>query len=108
MDRDALAKTLEEHWVHSHEEDTPTEMVFRPADYPFPRSRGRAGFQLAAGGKAIDHGIGPTDRPESAECTWRLENSAGPTLVIDTPSGVPTKLPIRSVSADRLVVARTS
>jgi len=27
---------LERRWIHSHEEDTPDEMVLRPDDYPFP------------------------------------------------------------------------
>jgi len=38
-------------WVHSHEEDTDDEMVFRAADsgYAFPPSRGRAGRSSSHG-----------------------------------------------------------
>ena len=32
--------SLVKRWVHSREEDDGERMVFRPAQYPFPRSRG--------------------------------------------------------------------
>ena len=44
-------EVLQRAWVHSHEEDTGAEMVFRPAGYSFPRSRGRRSFELTPGGK---------------------------------------------------------
>ncbi len=50
MDRINL-DMLAQHWVHSHEEDTEEEMVFRPASYPFPPSRGRKSLQLEPGGR---------------------------------------------------------
>jgi len=37
-------------WVHSHEEDSDEEMVFRPAAYEFPPSRGRRSFELKPDG----------------------------------------------------------
>ena len=40
-------------WVHSHEEDSGDELVFRPAGYAFPPSRGREALTL-------DHGQPPT------------------------------------------------
>src|SRR6476660_7105453 len=33
-------------WLHSHDEDTPDVLVYRPADYPFPREEGRDGFEI--------------------------------------------------------------
>ena len=30
-------------WIHSHEEDAKGVMVYRPANYSFPPSRGRVG-----------------------------------------------------------------
>ena len=45
-ERDQLAGR----WVHSHEEDTGDEMVFRSADYAFPPSRGRESIELRADG----------------------------------------------------------
>jgi hypothetical protein len=41
---------LAQAWVHSHEEDTATTTVYRPAGFPFPPSRGRKGFHLQPGG----------------------------------------------------------
>jgi hypothetical protein len=66
-------KALCRHWVHSHEEDSDTEMVFRPASYKFPPARGRKGFELKPDGTLIDHGIGPTDRRTKSKGKWKLE-----------------------------------
>ena len=60
-------------WVHSHEEDTATEMVFRPGDYSFPPSRGRRSFELLPDGSLVDEGIAPTDGPQRAAGSWKLE-----------------------------------
>ena len=43
-------------WVHSHEEDTATEQVFRRAHYAFPPSRGREALELRSDGTAAVHG----------------------------------------------------
>ena len=64
---------LEGRWVHSHEEDTPDEMVFRPASYDFPRSRGRQSFELRPDGSYAGSAPGPADKPETAEGSWSLE-----------------------------------
>jgi hypothetical protein len=66
-------KVLRQHWVHSHEEDTDTEMVFRPASYKFPPARGRKGFELKPDGTVIDYGIGPADRRTRSKGKWKLE-----------------------------------
>ena len=66
------AEILCQHWVHSHEEDSATEMVFRPASHPFPRSRGRRSFDLRTDGTLIEGGPGPTDRRQESAGTWRL------------------------------------
>jgi hypothetical protein len=66
-------KALRQHWVHSHEEDTDTEMVFRPASYKFPPARGRKGFELKPDGTLVDYGIGPTDRRTRSKGKWKLE-----------------------------------
>jgi hypothetical protein len=66
-------KRLEGRWVHSHEEDTPDEMVFRPASYAFPRSRGRQSFELRPDGSYAGSAPGPADTPEPSEGSWSLE-----------------------------------
>ena len=52
---------LYQHWVHSYEEDTESEMVYRPAAFAFPPSRGRTGFEFSPGGACTVIGIAPTD-----------------------------------------------
>jgi hypothetical protein len=66
---------LEGRWVHSHEEDTAEEMVFRSADagFEFPRSRGRQAFELRPDGSYLGSVPGPADKPEPSEGTWALE-----------------------------------
>ena len=93
------------HWVHSHEEDTGTEKVFRPATYDLPPSRGRFSFELKEDGSLLRYGLGPTDRTETSRGTWRLE---GDRLEFcpgtkDAPEQV---FEIVSSSPDRLVVRK--
>jgi hypothetical protein len=74
---DHRAETLAGHWVHSHEEDTETERVFRPASYDFPRARrGRDSFELRPDGTYVERAPGPADAPvESGSGSWSLEGS---------------------------------
>jgi hypothetical protein len=60
-------------WVHSHEEDTEAERVFRPADHPLPPSRGREAWELRADGTIVVRRPGPTDEPRETEGAWALE-----------------------------------
>jgi hypothetical protein len=62
--------------VHSHEEDTDDEMVFRSAasGYEFPRSRGRQALELHEDGSYAGSVPGPADKPEAAgEGGWAIE-----------------------------------
>src|SRR3954470_5302976 len=52
-------------WVHSHEEDKGGQMIFRPATYRFPPSRGRTSFQLNADGTLLRNRPGPTDQTQA-------------------------------------------
>ncbi|TMK24696.1 MAG: hypothetical protein E6G64_17025 [Actinobacteria bacterium] len=94
---------LQRHWVHSHEEDAEGEMVFRPASYGFPPSRGRAALDLRADGSYTESAPGPTDRPESAEGTWKLD---GDELELNAADGSKRVLEIAAAEGDRLVVRR--
>jgi len=97
---------LQQHWVHSHEEDTDTEMVFRPASFAFPPSRGRRGFELKPGGVLVEVGPSPADRKQRSEGAWRLED--GNCLAFcDRPGAPPRRvLHIASLAPDRLVVKK--
>jgi len=72
MKKNIDKNTLHQQWVHSHEEDTETEKVFRPASFAFPRSRGRSAMALKPDGGLVETGPGPTDRPQESQGTWKL------------------------------------
>ena len=59
---------IEGRWVHSHEEDTDDEMVFRSeaSGYDFPRSRGREALELNADGSYGGVIPGAADKPEAS------------------------------------------
>ena len=92
-------------WVHSHEEDTEHEMVFRPAEREFPPSRGRMRFELLPDGKFVESAPGPTDAPEKRTGTWKQVEGK---LMLDSdqaPEGR-RELEIISADEDRLVVKK--
>ena len=101
IDENQLAQA----WVHSHEEDTPTTIVYRPANFPFPPSRGRSGFHLHPGGSLTARKPGPTDRQETATGKWKL---AGQKLELSPKGENPRILQIESAEPDRLVVEKKS
>jgi hypothetical protein len=99
IDRGALPR----HWVHSHEEDTADTMVFRPAGYGFPPSRGRTGLELRPDGSYVETGIGETDRPGSSGGRWELKDDR---LELEGGSGTGRVLEVVSADENRLVVRR--
>ena len=90
------------HWVHSREEDTPTETVFRPSTFAFPLSRGRKGFELRPDGSMTDFGIGPTDRRQAAQGKWSLDEEG----VLTLEAKDRRSLAIVSADKDKLVVRK--
>lgn len=98
-------RQLARRWLHSHEEDTPTERVYRPADYAFPPSRGRMGFELKPGGTCVRIGISPRDGSTEQHCTWKVGRGREPTLTLEA-GGQREELRVVSVDADRLVVRK--
>jgi hypothetical protein len=96
---------LAQAWVHSHEEDTATTVVYRPAKFPLPPSRGRKGFHLRPGGTLTARKPGPTDQPETTAGTWKL---AGKQLELSPQGEGAQNLCIESLEPDRLVVRKTS
>ena len=105
MDKINLA-ALAQHWVHSHEEDTDGEMVFRPASRPLPPSRGRKSFQLNPDGRLVTSGPGPDDRSAKTQGRWRLESS---NRLMLQPAGAGVShstLQLLSVAPDKLVVKK--
>jgi hypothetical protein len=93
---------LAQAWLHSHEEDTATSTVYRPAKFAFRPSRGRKGFHLRADGSLTCRQPGAADQTETADGTWNLE---GKNLELAGPDGTQT-LAIESLEPDRLVVSK--
>lgn len=97
-------QAFEGHWVHSHEEDSEDEMIFRPASHPFPPSRGRASFDLRADGSYVERAPGPDDRPVERNGHWSLD---GDRLVLAPDSGgVGRDWRVISIGAGRLAVQK--
>lgn len=100
-----VKEVLNRRWLHSHEEDKEGEMVFRPANYRFPPSRGRAGFELRPDGSAAVVGPAPTDAPLEHSGTWKID--ANKQLVVHVPELQQTQsMTIVSSGPDRLVVRK--
>jgi hypothetical protein len=99
-----LTSKLQGHWIHSHEEDTGNQMVFRPSTYAFPRSRGRQEFKLGPGGSLQAVRPGPTDKRQSSSGTWSLE--PGGILVVHPTGEAALRFSVVSVDSEKLVVNR--
>jgi len=102
---DAYAEDgLHGRWVHSHEEDTDGEMVFRPATHRFPPSRGRTSFELRPDGTYVESSPGPVDLPEESTGRWALE---GRRLVLGAEGDRPGHAwELTAAETDRLVVKK--
>ena len=99
---------LTRRWVHSHEEDTPDHLVYRPEAFAFPPARGRSGFDLNPDGTMFRVAPGPTDRTAIQSGRWAVEE--GGTLAL-YPEDSPTPHRIGKIAAlspDRLVIERVS
>lgn len=96
---------LHRHWVHSHEEDTATERVYRPAEFPFPPSRGRTGFDLKPDHRCTAFEIAPADGSEEYSATWELDADDRLTIYDDRRRPVRV-LQVVAVDAERLVVRK--
>jgi hypothetical protein len=95
-------------WLHSHEEDTETTEVYRPADYPFrPARRVRRGLEFRPDGTFIEHGPGPDDRPRGTAGRW--QDLEGGRLRITSPSGGGTSFDLTVLSCTNgvLTIAKT-
>ncbi len=90
-------------WIHAHEEDTGSEMVFRPASRPLPPSRGRMRLELRPGGAFVERSPGPVDVPVESTGSWSVE---GGRLVLHADDDTSQAWAIAKVEADRLVLRK--
>lgn len=91
-------------WLRSPEEDTASQVVYRPVSYSFPPSRGREGMRLSPDGTMLHAAIGATDLARHRAGRWRLEDSA---LHLEFEDPVAQRvLDLVDASPDRLVAKR--
>jgi hypothetical protein len=91
-------------WVHAHEEDTDTQMVFRPATQPLPPSRGRMRLELRPGGAFVESSPGPVDVSVETDGSWSLQ---GDRLTLRTDDERPTRAwDLVDAQPDRLVLRK--
>ncbi len=95
---------LPRRWVHSHEEDDPGTLVFRPGSWQLPPSRGRRAIALEPDGTLAGSMPGPDDRKQPAAGHWQL--LPGSVLELAPDGKAVSRLQILDISADRLIVKR--
>jgi hypothetical protein len=106
---DTLPDAIFREWVHSFEEDTPGVMVYRPADYDFPRARGRRGIEFRPDGEYIESPIGPADVPRPVSGSWQAEGNNLVSVSLGEESLAPAReLEIVSVDDEKLVLRQPS
>jgi hypothetical protein len=93
-------------WIHSHEEDTATERVYRPAGYAFPPSRGRTGFDLRPDRTYTRIGIAARDGSTRSEGTWEYQENDEHVLTLSLGTGQREIIRIVSVAPERLVTRK--
>jgi hypothetical protein len=93
-------------WVHSHEEDTDTQMVFRPKGFRFPPARGRNSFELKPDGSLVMGGMAADDRRTSTDGAWKLEGHNRLAFYSGSDSTPDQVMEIVSADKDRLIVRR--
>ena len=106
MNKTIDSNALHQQWVHSHEEDTATERVFRPASFAFPRSRGRSAMSLKPDGGIVETGPGPTDRPQESRGSWKFEEDDTLSIYEKGKKKPVHTMKIVSLDKERLVVRK--
>ncbi|MFC6099100.1 lipocalin-like domain-containing protein [Olivibacter domesticus] len=92
-------------WVHSYEEDTDEEKVYRPEGFVMPRSRGRDKIALEEEGKLINTFPGRGDALESTTGFWQVKEDK---LILTFDQKNQEQYTIREVNAERLVLKKNN
>ena len=101
-----LERCLVGRWLHSHDEDTPDVLVYRPAENPFPREEGRDGFEIQAGGEFYYLAVGRGDGTEVSNGRWTIEAPDRVRIDVDNKRVKPFWLEVISCDAETLKVKR--
>ncbi len=95
-----------QHWVHSHEDDHTGIKVYRPADYAFPPSRGREGFELEKDGVYKHYTVGTNDVPETFTGTWKMKGKSTLIITLTQPEVTSAEKEIISLSKEMLKIVQ--
>ncbi|MET1088442.1 MAG: hypothetical protein ABWY04_15200 [Arthrobacter sp.] len=93
-------------WLHSHEEDTASTMMFHPRNYPFRPARWRDAIEVRADGTCIWHGSSADDRGQAVPGSWEDLGDGRAQITIPAEAGGPLQRRIQSWTADTLVVEK--
>ena len=96
---------LPQKWVHSKEEDTDTEMVYRPSTYSLPPVRGgRVSLDIKPDGTFISTGEGGADdRQTQKKANWKIDDNI---LELSDSDIDKKKLKILSLGNEKLVIEK--
>lgn len=94
------------HWVHFHEEDEQGHEIYLPANFDFPPSRGRVGFEFKSDGELIYYFIAPADGLSKAEGKWQPVDKNNIAIKFKDPKLPPIQLEILSLKDRRLKLRR--
>ena len=102
MDAPFNISLLNNNWIHSFEEDSGSEMTFRPSSFPFPPSRrSRTSLNLKSDGSLTVGGNGPDDRRTERPARWKVDHNT--IMINDTDSDL-KRMKILSLDKDKLVL----
>jgi hypothetical protein len=93
-------------WLHSHEEDTASTMVFRPRDYTLRPARWRDAIELREDGSFIWHGSSADDRGQGTPGRWEDLGNGQAQFTLPTAAGGALPRRIMSWAPDKLVVEK--
>lgn len=97
--------TLLRQWIHSFEEDSESEKVYRPSDFDFALSRRpREFFQLNQDGSLVTSDNFETDKPTSKNGKWDLDGDD--TLIFYPNENEAQTQKIASIDKNRLVLKK--
>jgi hypothetical protein len=99
-----LPAALFKHWIHSFEESTDNEDVYRPVGFDFPPAFARRGLEIKENGEFVLHAIGPADGTVEVPGYWTAVRPSELSVCLE--GRPPLTLTIVSVDDDVLRVLR--
>lgn len=81
-------------WGHSFEEDSGGVHVYHPAQYEFPRARGRAAIEFKQDGTFVDWVVGPGDARRANTGKWQVNEEGNVKISFEDNTKAPLTLKI--------------